>query len=67
MARFGRAASEPWRTATGMWHNHQAELRDMTADVGEGEGVAPAAWLKLGGNFVDLRRLQGREVAGLGT
>lgn len=55
VARIGRAASEPWRTATGMWHDRQADLRNSI--VGRAEGYAPGAWLKIAGGFIDENRI----------
>jgi len=49
LARISRAASEPWRTATGMWHDRQVDLRDDVAR----DAVGPGAWLKLAGNVVN--------------
>lgn len=48
---FSRAATEPWRTATGTWHDRQVDLRDALAD-GEATG-GPAVWVRLAGNFID--------------
>ena len=51
LTRIGRAASEPWRTATGMWHERQADLRSTLAN--RSEGSAPGVWLKVAGNFIN--------------
>src|SRR5690606_20295625 len=60
LARIGRAASEPWRTATGMWRDRQVELRDSV--VGESGGLA--VWIKAAGNVVTQ---SGQDVLDLGA
>src|SRR5690606_5751645 len=45
VARIGRAAAEPWRTATGLWQERQLDLRDSLAN-------GPGAWIKVAGNVV---------------
>ena len=62
LALIGRQASEPWRTATGMWHDRQADLRNTIA--GRAEGYAPGAWLKIAGNFVGETRIDGLDIGG---
>jgi len=54
LALVGRATSEPWRTATGMWHDRQADMRNALAV--HAQGYAPGAWLKVAGGFVDEER-----------
>jgi len=64
IARISRAASEPWRTATGMWHDRQADLRTTVA--GRSPGNAPGVWLKFAGNYVNDSRYDVVEVGTLG-
>ena len=54
LALMGRAASEPLRTAAGMWRQRQADLRgELTGSPG---AYRPGVWLKAAGNFVDDQR-----------
>ena len=54
LALISRQAGEPWRTATGMWHDRQADLR---TSLGDDQGPAPGAWLKIAGGFIDENRI----------
>jgi hypothetical protein len=60
LARISRAASEPWRTVTGLWHDRQVDLRDAVA--ADSDSVGPAVWLKLAGNVVSQKGMDDLEV-----
>jgi hypothetical protein len=53
LSRISRAASEPWRTVTSLWHDRQMDLRDAVTKNQTG----PAAWIKLANNDISHKGL----------
>ncbi|MGE5567263.1 MAG: autotransporter domain-containing protein, partial [Parcubacteria group bacterium] len=53
--QIARAASEPWRTATGAWRERQ---RDMRAAWDDQRAAGPSFWLKGARNIIDDERRQ---------
>ncbi|MGE5501130.1 MAG: autotransporter outer membrane beta-barrel domain-containing protein, partial [Ignavibacteriales bacterium] len=61
IAQIARAASEPWRTATGGWQERQRDMRGAWDDE---RSVGPGVWLKVARNITDDERRQSLTVGG---